>query len=316
MDTLDIRILRELSSDAVSSPLHSDIRKSFGAIATKLKIDDSTVRSRVEKLRQTGFLRGWGLFVNPHLLGYKLAVVWLEAELRTSKDSLISKLRLLEGVTAIVNYFGPLLVLVIFYDTEQSFNRKLELIREISGSENLLHAVYRHPECQIALAQTDWRIIRSLQQAPKKLYRELSQDLGLSTRTIKRRLRRMLEAGALFIIPSLDPPKLEGAILADLLVSYESPESKRTVDDKIKSHFDQFLIVPETAIEEYGSFHFCTPNVSRAHEILNWVKEQPGAKSVRLDLVQDRAELYDLVGELIGKLQGRLAKPSKITKFA
>ncbi len=124
----------------------------------------------------------------------------------------------------------------------------------------------------------------------------------------------MIEARALFVIPSLDPPKLEGSILADLLISYESPDYKRTIDDKIGSHFDDFLIVPETAIEDHGSFHLCIPNISKAQEILNWVKEQSGVKSSRIDLVQDRVELYELGGELLGKVQlgaGKTARSSR-----
>jgi len=45
-------------------------------------------------------------------------------------------------------------------------------------------------------------------------------------KTVKRRLQKMIEEKALFVIPSWNPKALDGAIIADLVVFYANPGSK------------------------------------------------------------------------------------------
>lgn len=106
MDLLDVKLFGELAQDKESYSLQFDIRESFGGISKRLCIDEDTVRNRIEKLRQTGFLRGWTVFVNPNLIGLAVAQVFLHIPHELSKKDLIDKLKKINGVTVIINCFG------------------------------------------------------------------------------------------------------------------------------------------------------------------------------------------------------------------
>ena len=64
-DNLYSKILRELYSPAW---LRSSGRESYVTIAKKLGIDDQTVRSTIERMQKSGFLKGWSISLNPHIL--------------------------------------------------------------------------------------------------------------------------------------------------------------------------------------------------------------------------------------------------------
>src|ERR1700704_609365 len=102
-DDLDIRIIKALASP------HSfqwDVRISFARVAAGLKIDEETVRNRLKHMNQVRFLKGWQLILNPWLLGREAAIVELRVDGSESKSEVISRLKLLEGVTLIDDLYG------------------------------------------------------------------------------------------------------------------------------------------------------------------------------------------------------------------
>ena len=92
MDGLDLKIFRELAHDRARSPFQTDIRRSYATISTKLSIDEDTIRNRLDKLYQTGFLKGWRVLLNPNIVGLKISQVWVEIPPQVSKEDAIKRL--------------------------------------------------------------------------------------------------------------------------------------------------------------------------------------------------------------------------------
>jgi DNA-binding Lrp family transcriptional regulator len=65
-DDLQVRILRELTSPA---SFRWNVRESYASIGKKLGVDAETVRKRVKRARERGFLQSWRLIPNPDALG-------------------------------------------------------------------------------------------------------------------------------------------------------------------------------------------------------------------------------------------------------
>jgi len=301
MDSLDVRVYRELLHSITGPPLESDIRRSYRSVARKLRIDEVTIRNRIKGLQQSGFLKGWQLVVNPSLLGVKLSQLWFDVRPPSAKDDLVRKLSLIHGALAISDYYGSSLTLIIMYETESSARKEFELIARISNAESLVRASIPFPGCTIELTHTDWRIMKAIQTNPRQSYPVISREVGISQKTVRRRLQRMIEERALFVIPSLNPKALDGAIIADLVIFYANPESKSGVDDRIVSQFDKLLIRAELGDIEHGFFNLIIRNISKAKEILTWVKEQPGVGRAFVELVQDRIEVYESFNEPVDK---------------
>jgi len=297
VDSLDVRVCRELFRDRTGPVLQSDFRKSYRSIARNLRVDEVTVRNRIKRFQQGGFLKGWRLIVNPGLLGVRLLQLWFDVRPPSAKDDLIRKLSLMPGILAISDCYGPSLTLVIMYEGEVSAKKESELIARMSNAQSLVRANIPFPECAIELTHTDWRIIKAIQTDPRQSYSVISREVGMSQKTVKRRLQRMIEERAVFVIPSWNPKALDGAIIADLVVFYGNPGSKTDLDHRIVSQFDKLLISTRVSDIEHGFFNLLIRNISEAKETLAWVNEQPGVGKAFIELVQDRIEVYESFNE-------------------
>ncbi len=270
------------------------------AIAKKVGVDKDTVRGRIKRLRERGFLQGWAAYPNPSLLGVKLTTLQFDAPSLTSKDDLIRKLRLLQGVIVIVVHYGSSIATILWYETEQSLKRITELISRISNTENLIRYDIPIPECKITLSKTDWKIINSLRQSTSKPCKQISRELGISSRTVKRKLSRLVEGGAIIVLPRINQRAIDGTVV-DLLVFYTNLERRGEVDKKIVSRFDEYLLRAELVDKNHGLFNLIIRNVATAHEISSWMKDQSGVSRYRVDLVQERIEQYGVLSELMNK---------------
>jgi len=270
-------------------------------VARKLRVDEVTVRNRIKRFQQSGFLKGWQLIVNPGLLGARFAQLWFDVRPPSAKDDLIRKLSLMHGALAISDSYGPSLTLVMMYESEVSAKKEFELIARMSSAQSLVRANIPFPGCAIELTHADWRIIKALRSDPRRSYSVVSREVSMSQKTVKRRLRRMIEGRALFVIPSWNPKELDGAIIADLVVFYASPGSKTDLDKRIVSQFDDLLVSTRLSDTEHGFFNFMIGNISKAKEILTWVNEQPGVGKAFIELPQDRIEVYESFNEPMDK---------------
>ena len=301
MDSLDVKVCRELFHERTSPLLDPDFRRSYRSMARKLRVDEVTVRNRIKRFQQSGFLKGWQLIVNPGLLGVRFAQLWFDVRPPSAKDDLIRKLSLMHGVLAVSDSYGSSLALVMMYEGEISAKKEFELIASMSNAQNLVRANIPFPECAIELTHTDWKIIKVIQTDPRQSYSVISREVGMSQKTVKRRLQKMIEEKALFVIPSWNPKALDGAVIADLVVFYTNPGFKADLDQRIISQFDELLISTRLSDIEHSFFNLLIRNIYKAKEILAWVNEQPGVGKAFIELVQDRIEVYESFNEPVDK---------------
>ena len=296
MDGLDVKMFREFVQDRGIGPLQSDIRQSFRTVAGKLEIDDSTVRHRIKRLHESGFMKDWYVFPNPGLFYLRVAhvrVVVAQQVQQIMKDDAVRKIKLVNGVWTIVKHFGTSMRVVLFFEDEASLKKQIELIARLSNSDDVLYREVHFPPCAIALSEDDLELIKSIQTDPTKPYYMIARETGLSNKAVKRRLEKMLLGKALFKLPSLDPRSLRGTTLAELLVLYESSEAMRRAGGRIASRIDEYLMSALVGEPEHMFFLLALTNISQVKEILNWVKQQPGVKHAFLDLVEERVEQYE-----------------------
>lgn len=302
LDTLDTKIIREFVQDRTAFAT-SDIRKSYSTVARHLRVDQVTVRKRIANMQRTGFLGKWNAITNPTLLGMRVAQLILDVQSPSQKIDLIEELKLLPGALVIVNFFGNSLYYAFLYSNEGDLQRQVELVQRMSKATNLVCTIPPIPECKSKLSKTDWAIITRLRKDAHVSYGSIASELGVSPRTVKRRVQRLIQERAFFMLTSFNPNALEGLIQADLLVLYDSPNAKAKIDADVFSLWNDYLARAEVGSKDSSFFNLLVKNVSQAQEVLNWVKEQPGVKSSRVDLVQDRLELYS---SLDVALQGKL----------
>jgi DNA-binding Lrp family transcriptional regulator len=286
--------------------VNAQFRRSYESIAKRVGVDEETVRSRVKGYHRSGFIRDWRTIVNPTVVNAGEVALWVDVNPPTSKDDVVEKIRLMPGVILIGHFYGTLLGIVLRYHDENAVNRQIELIRKVSEADTIVAAKVPFPRCPISLEKADWGILRAIQREPRKPCVEIATELGLSSRTVKRRMQRMIEEAAIFGFPSLNPRAADGVVMATLLVTYAA-EQKREVDEKIKTHLDSVLwhtfhMLPyRTGDSLMCGFNLILPHVGEAEEVLRWARRQQGILGVRIELFDGIETLYAPLDEEIEK---------------
>jgi DNA-binding Lrp family transcriptional regulator len=188
LDSLDARIFSELSG---SGSYRSDMRQSYSSIARKLKVDEETARRRIRRAEQRGLLGGSELILNPYLIGR--VPVTMEVRVADSSNEkkviVIQQIKLIDGVLFIINLHGDSLSVLLYCESEQAISRRTALISSIAGANDpvILRKVGL-PRCDLSLTRTDLLILRSLRKEPRKNTADIGSEIGVSARTVERRI--------------------------------------------------------------------------------------------------------------------------------
>jgi len=299
-DDLDIRIVRALASPA---SFQWDVRVSYAHVAEGLAIDEETVRNRLRRMNDAGFLQGWQLILNPILLGREAAIVELRVSNSGSKPEVISRLKLLEGVMLIDDFYGEELAVLILYENAATLERQVQLIASLCGCPTPVCWRLGFPPCELTPTTTDWRIIQAMRRDGRGRLSDIARSLRLSTRTVKRRLTHLVDGDAFYLDPILDIGKV-GGVRCRLWVTSE-PSRKRAVDKTILSGV-QRIIFTHTAPEEYSLFIAHLSNASQVQEVSQWVGKLDGVKEVRSTIEVEHIHVQDwLEGEIEKRLSTR-----------
>ena len=302
MDSLDVRILRTVVSDRSAFPLTWNFRPSFRSIAKLVRADEGTVRNRVRKLRDSGFLADWHLLVNPRLTGRGDAIAWFDVPAYVSKSELIAELRLLDGVTVIGSAYGSFLFVGFRYGRASSRLRQVELIRRLAKTDQVNLGGIRYPETKVRLAPSDWAVLGAIQKDPRRSYKAVASEVGVTSQTVKRKLTRMMRGNVVFGFAAYDPKKLHGSVWALLVVSC-AVEDWNELDRRLLGKFgEQVWQVTPLAPFNAGEPMFCGYNLMLADlpsglEILGVVKQLPVVQNARLELIVEAHALFNPLEE-------------------
>lgn len=180
MDELDVKILRALISESRASPSSVEVRLSLRAIAARIGADDMTVNYRYKRLQKSGAFSDWHLILNPSFLGRSVLDVVVDVQPESEKADMIRKLKLVDGVIMIMNFFGRALKILTMYCTNESRSRTVELISRITNAGRITQSRMPLPLSRTKhLTETDVKIIGSLSKDARKSSTLVAKELGL-----------------------------------------------------------------------------------------------------------------------------------------
>jgi DNA-binding Lrp family transcriptional regulator len=315
LDTMDLRIMKVLLANNGIPPGSPAMRKSFRSMAKDLRVDQGTIRSRMKKFQEQRILKGWYLGVSPALMGHSVVHAWLDVEPERDKEGLIHELVLVRGVERVCNYLGPRVSLILLYRKEKDLELSLKRITKLARSNKLFHGQGAPPVPYPNLTETDAAIIGSLQQDPWKPYLAAAKELGFSVKTVKRRVTRLSETGAIYMLPDVNLKALQGIIPVELVVFYGSGELKAEVNERIASRIRDELVFSQIS-GLHGYFALMVPNVSMVEGIERWVKQQNGVSDVHTEVLLDvvlNPNHYKSQYVAVGREAGREPSPKAPT---
>ncbi len=316
MDSLDVRILRSYYSDPALSPIVSNFRVSAAALAKRLGQDEDTVRHRLERMLGTGFLSVARLMLNPRTWGGGHATVWFDVEPSAQKRDLVSGLGLIPGMTHVAVFYDSLTACLEF-DDETSLPGLVELVRRVGHAPEVLVALSAFPDVEISLTARDWDLIRVLCADPRKPYGQVGAELGITSRTARNRLMRLIQEAVIFEWPSPNFRTVHGLVPVCLQLRY--PLSRKAeVDQAVAVRLEPYLwhtvhMLPYHSEDPWPcGYDLMLPNLSVAREILEWAQHLPGVEFARAYLYDEVISFFESYGD---RLDRRLARMPSAMSF-
>lgn len=281
LDELDIQILGDLGSPA--SP-QWNVRESYADLARRLGVDEETVRLRVIRARERGYMPTWRIKVNPHLLGRTPAGFDLAAPSGPARGDAIARLERLDGVVLLVDFRDEGLLALVWCRDPGELGRLRALLTEICQRAPRTVWTSRVDQPTVRLGSRDWRILEVMRDDARMDLRDVAASLETTVRTVQRRLKAMTEGRAIMLEGTPDVTKV-GGVICDYLVECPEESSKRRADAQVPYEVRK-IGLSDTSPPNHSVFGVACENLAQADEVLGKLKVLYGVETVRMGVVR------------------------------
>ncbi len=257
-------------------------------MAKTLHVDVETVRRRVSRMERLGAIEGWAIMPNPHLLEKECMVLYFETSDDSKKRDLTGILGHTEGITSVHSFHGGSLLVLLEYPKEIPAETQIAQMETLCGTQATMAWTMRFPPFGLTMTPTDWLILHSLRKEPRRRLSEIAQEVGISLRTLNRRMERLVEGDAFFLETLVNFQRI-GRFSFTLLVSYAMQEKKRSLDDLVLRKLWRFCEGSDTSSSlRHSVFSLFSDNLTEAKQTYEWVKGLEGVSDARMGIHEGR----------------------------
>ena len=297
-DDLDVKIIKELGNP---DSLQWNVRETYSSIAERLGVDEETVRRRLKRAERLGSLPNWKMMVNPRLIGCRAANIQLEVRDEKRKAGIISELRKIDGIVKILDFRGGKLPLTLYYQDDASLKTKKDMFGSISDCTEPIAWELGFPEPQIRMRSTDWKIIGSMLDDARRSLKDVSESVGVSVRTVERRLNEMYESRAVYLQGVPNFSKFAG-LSCVFIVFCPDQMKKFAMDHTILSKVKRIELA-NTSSKQYSTFVTLFDNLAESDDFIGWIGGLDGVKSVSMGIMRELLVVQKWLQEEVTKRQ-------------
>ena len=222
MDAKDVRIFCEIAFKGLDYDSFTDRRVSPLAIGRKLGLDEKTVRVRVKKMEDDGFIKYYQAM--PSLALFQLTnmnTYRFEALNIATKHRVIQYIQELPFIVEAIDYLGQIVSVSISGTSSGEIDQvasglanRFELYKWILGSRIMKESVS-------VADRLDWQIIQELRYDALSGVKELSESLSMTPRMVEYRIKKLLGSGMLLVRAITNSQKQQGLIFYELEMSVD-----------------------------------------------------------------------------------------------
>lgn len=237
MDSLDVRILRSMGILPFVYGARGPDAVKPSRVARRLDISTKTAKSRLQRLEGEGVIAGYQIYPNLRHLGFEWRSYFFRVP-QEKKKGLTPGLEAVEGLVGLLDFFGPDLCVDLYYRDEPELQRRLRLVSELLGGPSASEWYEnRMPPITGDLSNLDWRIVGALRMRARTPIPELSTEIGVTTRTVRRRLNRMVSQAGIDVVPLINPALMKDALPSAFLFRLD-PDKTQAAISAIEDTFD------------------------------------------------------------------------------
>ena len=241
LDAKDVRIFCEMAFGTTSFSAIQDRRVSPAEIGRKVGLDEKTVRVRVKKMEEDGFIKYYQVMPNLGLLGLTLVGFYrLEALNLRTKYNVVERTHDTQYVVETVDYLGQTVTVAI----AGSSPGEVQQVADGLASEFELHKREFHQRQTVQPSlrpdNLDWQVIKELRYSARRSSSDLAKALTITPRMADYRIGRLLDSGAMLVRATIDPRKQTGLVFYELEASVEERD-RGSVAAELASRFGERL---------------------------------------------------------------------------
>ncbi len=219
VDEVDAALLRELWKGGSLGMARHDPRIRISALARGIGLDRTSVRDRLRRWREVGFLTRFQAVPNPSLFGYTVTGSGVRIDDNRRKEDARAALAKVEESFAWMDHVGPWIGVASICSSPMHARTLQERYAALPGVDEatpLFDSAW--PKAEVAVTPLDWRLIHAMRHDTEATLQEIGKRLKVSTSTVTRRYDRLVNGGAVVVVPVLDFTYYTGAALVRLLI--------------------------------------------------------------------------------------------------
>jgi len=234
MDPLDFAVYRYLSPGGAARFWAGrrvlDPRITPREIAERVGISESSVRTRLHRLAERGFLRDHAVVPNPSLFGRQVFTADLLVKQPGEVDRILRDLALVETVVFTRDILDEdereIQVHFVSEGAPAAARVAALLARLAPAGRAVLPRPYYVPACEQAPSPLGWRVLQTVSKDPEATFAKIAKSVGISLKTAARSYHRLIDSGACWWTHG---PTSEEFPLALVCVNLRSPREREPI---------------------------------------------------------------------------------------
>jgi hypothetical protein len=144
----------------------------------------------------------------------------LRVDALSQKPGVLDDLALIPGLINAVDHVGPWVALLFAFETRGGLERSRRLLGRMAGVSEATPCVpFVDPEPTVVPTRVDCESLHALRVSPRRPLREVAETAKVSTKTLVRRMERLVEGRAVWYLPVLDFTRYPRATVTRFVVT-------------------------------------------------------------------------------------------------
>ncbi len=222
MDSKDFRLL---------VALYENSRQSLQSLGRGVSLSAPAVRDRLRRLERRGILKGFWTSIDPVVFGREDLLVFFDGD--WSREEAEAALDAPDVAWVAWKLDGGITIETWSRNVDQSLATLAKVLRQTPAGHAITHGTPRDP-----LSRLDWRIIEAVIDGPVLSIEDFADSTGLSPKTVRKHLDRMLRTEAVSIVPLLGALADAGELVYHIAVfgAASSAALRRVLGDAFVVH--------------------------------------------------------------------------------
>lgn len=269
-------------------------RMPYRELADKLKVSVQAIHRRIQVLMKKGVIRSFSAGVSIRKIRAVPVMVFGRSDSLQIED-MVKKLGENKMVSSVLVAGGNYIYASGLLKSVSDLEKFAELVKRTAEISAPTVGIYstdaglapdfmdggRRSSEDSSLSSLDMKIISSLQVDGRKAIADIAAELGVSAKTVSRRLEKMLEEGSIDLIVPMDPTFCGDIVSLVHLILSEGAD-KRALGTKFVNRFSPrvWYLRSFSNLPNFLMAVICTDTMLQLKEILDEISKYPGVKTV------------------------------------